>query len=227
MGALILADSPLSVEYSLLAALRKESKKLAERITDLQDDIEEFNLEYYKRFSKLLYDIFTLEKELGYQSAQQKLNMLNEYSKDNDCKDKSKPELDLDTRIKLKQLYRSTARKLHPDKHPPELTKEESHQLMQKLNEAYERQDFYAVKQISETWAKGYRGETKQEILEQIERLQSTIKRQKEIIEELLSSKEYKNLITAQKNISWWDSEKKSLIEKLNFLTAQQILGVA
>lgn len=222
MGALIVADSPMMQEYSLLASLRKKSKDLTEQIEAVQDNIEEFNLEYYNRFSTILYQIFLLEKELGIEGAQRKIEILEEQKKD-----KKKLELPLQERINLKKLFREAAKRLHPDtaKHKG-LSEEQSKELMQRLNEAYERQDIETVRQISETWGKGYRGETKQEILRQIEKLKEIVAEQEQKLTALKSTLDYKNFLAA-KNAEWWQREDERLFGRLNSLMYTKMEGAA
>lgn len=212
MGALIINEA-IAVDYAVLKALRKNYERLQLDLEEAQAVIESFNTLYYNRFSLLLYQILLLRKEQGDYGVEAAIHTLEEAKKEKPFVPKYR--LKAEEKEELKKLFRDTAKKIHPDT-VRELSKDEAKELMQKLNTAYKNNDLQTVRIISQSWASGYRGESKEELKEQIEDIKVAIADLEVLIGYVKSSEEYKN---AQKvelsGEEWWAEEEQKLQKSL------------
>jgi len=218
MDALINLSEGLAADYAVLKALRKTYDRLQLDLEEAQAVVENFNTLYYNRFSLLLYQILLLRKEQGDVGVNPALKTLEQAKEKKPFTPKFK--LVEAEKEELKKLFRDTARKIHPDT-ARGLSVEEAKELMQKLNIAYKNNDLQTVRIISQSWASGYRGESNEELKEQIEDIKVAIADLEVLISYVKSSEEYKN---AQKVMlsgeEWWADEEAKLQKSLLALSS-------
>ncbi|MBD3795918.1 MAG: hypothetical protein IE881_08330, partial [Epsilonproteobacteria bacterium] len=129
-------------------------------------------------------------------------NQYNHIQKEQD----SKIQISDDEKKELKSLFRKAARLCHPDIVIDKL-KDKAHDLMQKLNDAYSKQDLVQVKKILHTLESGDGFEVSSDAIEDKELLKEKIKEYKQniqnIVSELEEIKEDDTYQTISKLDSW------------------------
>lgn len=130
---------------------------------------------------------------------------------------KEKIELGDEEKAELKKLVRKAARLCHPDIVPDEL-KEQSTQMMQQLNAAYDKQDLAQVRKILDSLENGSGFELSSDRIEDKERLKEKIQEYKENIshieseiEEILHDDTYQTIVTLDNWDAYFEELKKDL----------------
>lgn len=181
-------------------------EELEEALENIDEDNENYD-EIYKAYNELKAEVEKLENELEvqeedlektkefiedetieqeYEDARKTYDQFeNEYEHIKDEQD-SKIQINDDDKKELKKLFRKAARLCHPDIVVEKL-KEKAHELMQKLNEAYSKQDLVQVKKILHSLETGESFEVSSDAIEDKELLKTKIKEYKENIETVKS----------------------------------------
>lgn len=197
-------DEIKSAHEELQEELRKLEEELElqeEELIKAKEFIEDDAIKEEYEEAKSHYD----EYENGYEQIQQN--------------QKDRVELRDDEKAELKKLYKKAARLCHPDIVANEL-KEKAHEMMQKLNEAYSRQDLVQLKKILYSLESGTifnltsdSINDKESLKEKIEEYKDTLKHIEDEIATIQEDDTYKTI----SNIEDWDEyfeELKGELEK-------------
>jgi len=152
----------LKAEYQNLKLNKEAKEQELEEMDEFDDDYEE----HYEELQRLKSELNQKEQELNekrkqvkqakedyeedevtkeYEEVKQDSNEFNkEYE---EVKQEDRLEITEDEKKELKNLFRKASKLCHPDIVPDEL-KEQAHEMMQKLNEAYSKRDVQAVKEM-------------------------------------------------------------------------------
>ena len=186
--------------------LKSTISELEEALESIDEDDENYD-EFYQAYNELEDELEKLQKEL--ESQEEELEKAKEFIEDDEIQDEyeevkfqydeynreydnikeeqsSKISISEEEKIELKKLYKKTARLCHPDIVPDEL-KERANEMMQQLNEAYNKQDLNQVKKILHTLENGTGFELSSETIEDKELLKEKIKEYKENIQNIKS----------------------------------------
>ena len=189
------------------AELKEEVKKLEEELETQEEELSK---------TKEFIEDETIEEEYEEVKShyEEYENQYNHIQKEQD----SKIKISDDEKKELKKLFRKAARLCHPDIVIDKL-KEKAHDLMQKLNDAYSKQDLVQVKKILHTLESGESFEVSSDAIEDKELLKEKIKEYKQNIQNIESElEEIKEDDTYQtiSNLDSWDEyfeELKSGLE--------------
>jgi len=187
-----------------IAELTSTIAEIEDALENIDEDNENYK-EFTKAYNELKEDIEKLEDELERQ--EEELEKTKEFIQDEDIQDeykdvkshyeefeneykyikeasKNSVTLSDEEKKELKKLFKKTARLCHPDIVIDEL-KEKAHELMQKLNEAYSKQDLLQVKKILHSLETGTRFEILSDKINDKEILKEKIKEFREELQNI------------------------------------------
>lgn len=187
--------------------------ELNEELSKLEQDLDEKEPELEKMKASLDDD----EVFQQYEEAKSSFNEFNESYENIKDTQKDKFELDDEQKAELKKLYRKAARLCHPDIVPDEL-KDQSTQIMQQLNAAYDKQDLAGVQKILESLENGSGFEVSSDRINNQEQLKEKIKEYKanianieSEIEEILQDETYQTITTLDDWDAYFEELKNDL----------------
>lgn len=121
--------------------------EISETYEELKEQLEILENDIKTKEGKLKQAKEGLENSDEYREYEEAKSAYEQYNESYEHIKESQKELSNEERLELKQLYKKAARLCHPDLALNNL-EEQTHEMMQKLNEAYSKKDLIAVREI-------------------------------------------------------------------------------
>lgn len=175
-GVVVYEDKEIGALKLELKVLESKLQELSATRSEYLNDINEFNTVYNIRLGDIIRKILNLKKTILYEKINQHTDddkedtenikelkkeyeeVKSDYEEFNreyeEVVAKDRYELDEAEQAELKQLFRRSCKLCHPDIVADEL-RDQAHEIMAELNEAYDKKDLKKVRQILEALESG------------------------------------------------------------------------
>jgi hypothetical protein len=244
-GVILYEDEELLGLRMELKALESRVQSLSEQRDECLFSIREFNTRYTARLGDLIEKILRakadrlseqiLEADLANETLkaahEQAEKEYEEFSGELDeVREEGLRELSDEDAARLKKAYRDASRLCHPDLVPDEL-KEQAHQMMQQLNEAYAKRDLARVEEILAALKSGNGFELASDTItdkallkKKIESLRGTLATLQREVDDLQADETFEIIRNVTDWDEYFDNIRQQLTEEYRALVSEEAL---
>ncbi len=222
----------LKCEYDDIKSIVEELEEKLENLDefdDAYDELYEELQEYKERLNEKRKETKQAKEELeedeAFEQYEEVREDYREFSREyEEVISQERFELDEEEKKELKKLFRKASRLCHPDIVVDEL-KEQAHEIMAELNEAYKQQDIEQVKKILHALENGTHFEVasdkindKQLLKAKIDSIRKNIEALRMELAEIKEDETYKTLQEIDDLVSYFNGMKELLMQEIDRL---------